>query len=93
VNEPLGLDDTDAGVLSPALLPVVGKAGVMVTWGDNETDAFKAQSHVYAARLRSAGLPVVEHECPRRHHFDIVDDLVDPTSPLGSFVLGRARRT
>ena len=86
VNEPLGLDDAAAAALSPALLPVVGRSPAMVAWGDNETDAFKAQGHLYAARLRANGVAVAEHECPGRHHFDIVDDLVDPSTALGAFV-------
>jgi arylformamidase len=76
VNDPLGLTTTDAAALSPSLLEVVGRPEVVVTWGDNDTDAFKAQGHVYAAKLRAAGLTVVEEQRQGRHHFDIVDDLV-----------------
>jgi arylformamidase len=76
VNDQLGLTPAEAAALSPMLLPVVGRPETLVTWGDNDTDAFKAQGHVYAAKLRAAGLVVVEHERPRRHHFDILDDLV-----------------
>jgi arylformamidase len=77
VNDPLGLTVADAEALSPALLPLVGRSAVTVAWGDNDTDAFKAQGHVYAARLRSAGIAVAEEERPLRHHFDILDDLVE----------------
>jgi arylformamidase len=76
VNDPLGLTSHDAAAFSPSLLEVVGRPEVVVTWGDNDTDAFKAQGHVYAAKLRVAGLTVVEEQRPGRHHFDIVDDLV-----------------
>ena len=85
INEPLGLTSDDAQLLSPALLAVVGRPEVVVAWGDNDTDAFKAQGHVYAAKLRAAGLTVAELERSGRHHFDIVDDLLllaqtpDPT--------------
>ena len=88
VNEPLGLDDHAAAALSPALLPVATPTRTLVTWGDNETDAFKAQSHVMAARLRLGGCEVTELERAPRHHFDIVDDLVDPADPIGAFTLG-----
>lgn len=91
VNEPLGLDDTAAASLSPTLLPVVGRPAVMVTWGDDDTDAFKAQSAVYAARLRAAGLAVSELECAGHHHFSLVDLLVDPSHPMGAFALGGIR--
>lgn len=88
VNEALGLDVDAAAALSPSLLPVVGGAEVTVVWGDDDTDAFEAQSVTYAAVLRSAGLEVAAFECAARHHFDIVDDLVDPASELGAFTLG-----
>jgi arylformamidase len=77
VNDPLGLTTTHAAALSPSLLEVVGRPEVVVAWGDNDTDAFKAQGHVYAAKLRAAGLTVVEEQRQGRHHFDIVDDLVE----------------
>jgi len=76
VNDPLGLTVEAAARLSPALLPVANRPPVTVAWGDNDTDAFKAQGHVYAAKLRAAGLDVVEEERRGRHHFDILDDLV-----------------
>jgi len=88
VNEAIGLTDDAAATLSPALLPVAVPTRTLVTWGDNETDAFKAQSHVMAAKLRLAGAAVTEFERAPRHHFDIVDDLVDPADPIGAFTLG-----
>lgn len=96
VNDPLGLADASAAAVSPALLPVERSNGreapaVMVAVGENETDAFHAQSHVYAARLRIAGLAVTELVCAGRHHFDIVDDLVDPASDIGAFTLRGVR--
>lgn len=88
VNDPLGLDDATAAALSPQLLPVVSSQPVVVAWGDNETDAFKWQSGEYAAHVQRAGSPVSSMECAPRHHFDIVDDLVDPGTPLGRITLG-----
>ncbi|MFZ9628786.1 MAG: alpha/beta hydrolase [Ilumatobacteraceae bacterium] len=92
VNDTLGLDAPGAGSLSPMLLPVVppcpdGATEVVVTWGDDDTEAFAAQSRAYADVLRAAGSPVVELECAGRHHFDIVDDLVDPHTALGAAVV------
>ena len=88
VNDVLHLDAAGAAALSPTLLPVAATPPVLVAIGDNETDAFHAQSHVFAARLRAAGAPVTELIVSGRHHFDIVDDLVDPTSAVGALVLG-----
>ncbi len=88
VNAPLGLDLSEAVLLSPMLSGVAGTPEVVVTWGDNDTDAFRAQGTTYSAVLRSAGCAVTMLERDGRHHFDIVDELVDPGSPLGALVMG-----
>jgi arylformamidase len=89
VNDVLGLDDAGAAALSPALQPAHVDCEVVVAWGDNETDAFKAQSRAYVAHLRSSGVRVNDLECAGRHHFDIVDDLTDSSSALGGVTLAR----
>jgi arylformamidase len=88
VNDSLGLDVEAAAVVSPQLLPVAARHEVVVAWGDNETDAFKAQSQAYAAHLVAAGLGVSVFERAGRHHFDIMDDVVDPLTELGRRSLG-----
>lgn len=90
VNEPLKLTPARAATSSPMLLPVVGgrRLSVAVAHGDNETYAFKDQTRRYAEHLRIAGMRVSSFECAPRHHFDIVDDLVDPLTELGRFTLG-----
>lgn len=88
VNLPLGLHEAAAAAISPQLLPVAASHEVVVAWGDNETDAFKAQSRAYAAHLAAAGTQVSSVECAGRHHFDIVEDLVRPGTPLGRLALG-----
>ena len=83
VNDPLGLDERTAAALSPQLLPAVAAHDVVVAWGDNETDAFKMQSQSYAAHLVAAGMNVAAFEVAGRHHFDIMDDLLDLETELG----------
>ena len=89
VNQVLALDEDAAAELSPSLHPAHVGSEVVVAWGDNETDAFKAQSRAYASHVRAAGVPTAELECVGRHHFDIVDDLADPASSLGALTLAR----
>jgi arylformamidase len=89
VNDPLGLDEDAAAAVSPQLLGVASRRSTVVAWGDHDTDAFAAQSRAYAGRLRDGGVPAVELECAGRHHFDIVDDLAAPGSPLGGLTLAR----
>ena len=90
VNEPLSLTPERAAAASPVLLPVVGGSAlpVVVACGDNETVAFQDQSRRFAEHLRIGGMSVSSLECAPRHHFDIVDDLVDPLTELGRFTLG-----
>ena len=88
VNDPLGLDVVNAATLSPQMLPVVADHKVVVAWGDNETDAFKVQSHAYAAHVAATGVDVVAFECSGRHHFDIMDDLFDSGTELGRHAMG-----
>lgn len=88
VNAPLGLDEAAAAALSPQLLPVAASHAVVVAWGDNETDAFKQQSRAYAAHLVKAGMEVAAFECSGRHHFDIMEDVVDPRTQLGRHSIG-----
>lgn len=88
VNDPLGLDEVTAAALSPQLLPVVATHKVVVAWGVNETDAFKEQSQAFATHVAAAGVDVVAFECSGRHHFDIMDDLVDPGTELGRHAMG-----
>lgn len=88
VNDSLGLDESSAAALSPQLLPITAHHEVVVAWGDNETDAFKMQSRSYAAHLAAAGVNVSAFECAGRHHFDIMDDLVDVNTELGRHTMG-----
>jgi len=90
VNEPLDLDAESAGALSPMLhlpSPGEGRPEVVIAWGDDDTDAFAAQSRHYAMLLSATGLSVRAFECQGRHHFDVVDELVDQSSTLGAAVL------
>ncbi len=81
VNDPLGLDEPSAAALSPMLLPLTAHPPTLVTWGENDTDAFKAQGRAFAQRLGAATM-----ESPGHHHFDIVDEIVTlsvrTTAPL-----------
>jgi len=87
INEPLGLSDDTAAALSPLLLSVRNAPPTLVAVGEVETAAFHAQSRAMAERLRSgAGGAVSDLVVPARHHFDIVDDLVDPSTAVGAFV-------
>jgi arylformamidase len=83
INDALGLDDARAKALSPLRQPLAGCPPALVTWGAIETDAFKAQSQVFADALRAAGTGCEDFETPARNHFDLVFDLLEPGTRLG----------
>jgi arylformamidase len=67
-------------------LPKV-KIPLILSVGGLETDAFQQQSEHYAARWRSKGLPLEEIAMPGFHHFNVVDELANPASPLNGAVI------
>ncbi|MBT8240717.1 MAG: alpha/beta hydrolase fold domain-containing protein [Acidimicrobiia bacterium] len=69
VNDEVGLTHAEAEELSP-LLWSPPQVPAEVVWGENETNAFKRQSSLYAEHLG-----VTPHEIAGRNHFDLVHDL------------------
>jgi len=69
VNDAVGLSLPEAEELSP-LLWSPPQVPAVVVWGENETEAFKRQSILYAQHLG-----VTPREIAGRNHFDIVHDL------------------
>jgi len=87
VNEALSLDRKDAHRNSPSRLAMSAPMPAVVAWGDNETTQFKAQSRLFADQLAHAGARPTLVEATERNHFDIVGDLGDSSSELGSAVV------
>lgn len=83
MNETLGLDAAGALAESPALLPRRPGVAVHVWVGGDERPAFRDQ----ARRLGNAWACPVTVE-PGRHHFDVIEGLERPESPLIRALLG-----
>lgn len=77
MNETLRLDAAEAAAESPALLPRRQGPAVHVWVGGDERPAFRDQ----ARRLGNAWACPVTVE-PGRHHFDVIEGLEAPDSPL-----------
>ena len=60
---------------------------LILSVGGLETDAFQQQSEHYAARWKSKGFPLEEVPMPGFHHFNVVDELANPASPLNRAVI------
>ena len=82
MNADLGLDDAEARAESPIFHPAP-MAEVHVWVGSAERPAFLDQarwlSEAWGARLTVA---------PGRHHFDVIEGLAEPDSPLTAALLG-----
>ena len=84
----LRLDMAEAQAESPALLmPREGTR--LVAWvGQAERSEFVRQSALIANVWRGLGAETAFAAEPDRHHFDVVDGLADPDSPLIEALLG-----
>jgi acetyl esterase/lipase len=81
MNATLGLDETEALSESPALHPAP-EVPVTVWVGAEERPAFLDQARWLAEAWGA------EHRiAPGRHHFDVLDDLLEPDTPLVNAIL------
>ncbi|MCU0907769.1 MAG: alpha/beta hydrolase fold domain-containing protein [Rhodobacteraceae bacterium] len=87
MNAELRLDAAEALAESPLHVPTRRSARVHVWVGTAERPAFVAQAQALA---RAWDVPVTLD--PGRHHFDVIDGLADPGSPLMTVLLQNADR-
>lgn len=87
MNERLGIDEAEALAESPALLRPV--AGVRLTcWvGGGERAEFLRQNELLANVWTGLGASTASVIEPDRHHFSVIDGLIDPRHPLTETLL------
>lgn len=83
MNEVLGLDPEEAEAESPVKMSPPHGVAVSVWVGGDERPAFLEQAQTLS-RAWGARLRIVEG----RHHFDIIDDLIDPESDMVKALIG-----
>lgn len=83
MNVTLAIDDAEAGSESPARLPLRPGCTAHIWVGAEERPAF-----LWQARLLSEEWSCPWTAAPGRHHFNVIDDLVDPASALMDTCLG-----
>lgn len=90
MNDRLGLDQASAAQESPALqLPVEGT--IIDCWvGALERPEFRRQNALLGNIWHGLGASIRSFEREERHHFDIIEDLMDPRSPMLQALLSRA---
>jgi len=87
LNDDLHLDRTEAAAESPALLNP--RPGVPVTcWvGADERPEFRRQNALLASIWTGLGVETRAVEEPGKHHFDVIDGLIDPNTDLMAALL------
>jgi len=87
INDDVRMSPGDAERLSP-MSQLVPRRGVpcIAAWGEQETAEFRRQSLEWVQRWGDApgNGTATAIEVPDRHHFDVIDDLVDPSTNLGA---------
>lgn len=81
-NETIGLTPETARSCSPHLWMPPGVRRFFALAGGDETTEYRRQARLLTERWRMLGLGSESDLVPGRHHFDIVDELVDPDSDV-----------
>lgn len=89
LNDGIRLDGDEATQESPALLRPLIDAPITCWVGANERSEFVRQNALLANIWRGLGVETLAVEEPDRHHFDVIDGMQDPYSPIMTTVFGR----
>lgn len=93
-NDPLGLDNERAVLLSPQLLPAgPTPASALLAVGEHESSEFIRQNYEYGNYLSAAGTQVDIAVVADRDHFDLPYDLLRRGTLVGDWVLAMLGRT
>ena len=88
MNDTLGLEADEARAESPALLHPVSGIETVAWVGQSERSEFVRQSELLASIWRGLGAATALVVEPDRHHFDVIEGLTEPASPLTEAVVG-----
>ncbi|MBC8129378.1 MAG: alpha/beta hydrolase [Rhizobiaceae bacterium] len=82
MNATLHLDEDEARTESPALLEPANETPVTLVVGADELPEFLRQTALLASAWYGMGIPIATSEVRGRHHYDVLDALVDPKSEM-----------
>ncbi|WP_421858887.1 alpha/beta hydrolase [Oricola sp.] len=88
MNKEIRLDDEECAAESPALLRPAFEGSLTCWVGANERSEFVRQNALLANIWRGLGVATDAVAEPDRHHFDVIDGLADPKSPLCRALFG-----
>ena len=64
------------------------RAPIVLSWGGLESPEFQRHPQAFAAAVKAAGKPVSTLACEGLNHFEILQQLADPKTPLSRAALG-----
>ncbi|MEW6255229.1 MAG: alpha/beta hydrolase [Pseudomonadota bacterium] len=91
LNDKLRLSEEEAERLSPAFWPVPAGRAFTAFAGGAESDEFRRQARDLAARWGAAGVAASAQEVDGANHFTVVEQMVDPASPMVGRAVAAAR--
>jgi arylformamidase len=86
INTHLKMNVPVAHACSPLCMDVDDFPPTLLAWGEIEPDDFKTQSRAFATKLKENDVPVRALEIPSKNHFDVILDLADTGTALGTEV-------
>jgi arylformamidase len=92
VNAEIRLTEAIARRHDALRLAPTARCPVRLFVGGDETSEWIRQSELYLEHLRRHGLDASLGVIPGRHHFDVIDEYVDPASPIVRAIVALARR-
>jgi arylformamidase len=90
INRDLRLDAAEAAAESPALLTPRDGVRLHAWVGDAERPEFVRQTTLLANVWTGLGAEMAQTIAPGRHHFDVIEPLIDPGSDLVAALIGEA---
>jgi arylformamidase len=90
-NTYVKFDDATEEALSPQRHIDRLSMPLIVAYGSLETPEFQRQSRDFAAAVKAAGKPVELLRCENYNHFELMETLANPYSPLAHAALGQMK--
>ncbi len=89
MNDALGIDAEEARLESPVLLAPRARQTVTCWVGADERPEFIRQNRILADMWSGFDATMAVREEPDRHHYNVIDGLMEPDHPLTQALLAR----
>ena len=89
----LHMEGNEEHDLSPIRHLDRAKTDVMIAYCEGDTDEFQRHSREFASALAQRGLLLKSIRLPALNHFEIIESLAEPASPLSTMIVGQIARS